>query len=216
MNTDTRSAGYAKRLHAFDSGWRRVLDVQRPYRWNIRRLGLGFTLDVGCGVGRNLLHLGGRGAGVGIDHAAATVELARGRGLEVFTPADFQTSGYAQPGRFDSLLLAHVVEHMRFDEARALVEQHLPFVRPGGQVVFIVPQQAGFRSDATHVEFFGADKLGKLAVACGLEPGRGFSFPFPALAGHLFPHNETILLARTSVARTSAGTPPGSAPRVAT
>ena len=29
------------------AGWKRLLNVQAPYRWNVRRLDLGFTLDVG-------------------------------------------------------------------------------------------------------------------------------------------------------------------------
>jgi DNA primase len=40
----------AKRLRAGDPvWWKQLLDVQRPYRWHIRRLELGFVLDVGCG-----------------------------------------------------------------------------------------------------------------------------------------------------------------------
>jgi SAM-dependent methyltransferase len=195
MAGDTRTSSYANRLQAFDRGWRRWLDVQRPYRWNIRRLGLGFTLDVGCGVGRNLLHLGGRSAGVGIDHSPPIVELARARGLEVFTPEQFAASPFARPGRFDSLLLAHVIEHMHFDQARALIETHLPYLRAGGKLVMLVPQEAGFRSDPTHVEYFRAQDLTRLAGACGLTPIRTFSFPFPAIVGKAFPHNETIMLA---------------------
>ena len=196
MDGDTRSSAYAERLEGYDKGWKRLLDVQRPYRWNIRRLGLGFVLDVGCGVGRNLLHLGGRGAGVGVDHAAPTVERARARGLEVYTPEGFKASDHARPGRFDSLLSSHVVEHMKFDQALALIGEYLPFVRVGGKVVLIVPQEAGFRSDPTHVERFTAAALERLAHVLGLTPERSFSFPLPAIAGKVFPHNETILVAR--------------------
>ena len=190
---DTRDAAYAERLESFDQGWRRLLDVQRPYRWNIRRLGLGFVLDVGCGVGRNLKHLG-PGAGVGVDHSEASVALARGRGLQAFTPADFRRSPFARPGRFDSLLVAHVLEHMPFVQAVDLVKEYLPFVRPGGRAVFIVPQQAGYRTDPTHVEYFDAAKLAAVAQGCGLSPQRSFSFPFPSVAGRVFPYNETILV----------------------
>ena len=53
---------YADRLQTLEQArWKQLLDVQAPYRWNIRRLGLGRTLDVGCGLGRNLAHLGGAG-----------------------------------------------------------------------------------------------------------------------------------------------------------
>ncbi|HEX3694490.1 MAG TPA: class I SAM-dependent methyltransferase [Polyangia bacterium] len=190
---DTRDVSYAERLEGFDRGWRRLLDVQRPYRWHIRRLDLGFVLDLGCGVGRNLSHLNGNG--VGVDHSAATVERARARGLQAFTPEEFHSSNFAQSHRFDALLVAHVVEHMTFSEAAALVTEYLPLVRPGGRVVFIVPQRAGFRSDPTHVEFFDESALRRLAHTVGLEVSRCYSFPFIAWAGGLFPYNETVLIA---------------------
>jgi len=190
---DTRSAAYAERLAGSGRGWRRLLDVQRPYRWNVRRLRLGFVLDLGCGVGRNLEHLGGQG--VGVDHSAESVARARARGLAAFTPDEFAASEHARPGRFDGLLVAHVVEHMTFPEAAALVRGYLPYVRPGGRVVFIVPQPAGFRSDATHVEPFDASKLRRLVTDLGLSFERCYSFPFPSFAGTVFPHNETVLVA---------------------
>src|SRR3954470_22543342 len=108
---DTRGAAYTDRLNRLESvWWKRLLDVQRPYRWNLQRLQLGFTLDVGCGVGRNLINLDGNG--VGVDHNESSVAEARSRGLVALTPGEFATSEFARPQRFDSLLLAHVVEHM--------------------------------------------------------------------------------------------------------
>jgi SAM-dependent methyltransferase len=193
MSNDTRDTAYAERLQGFDRGWRRLFDVQRPYRWNIRRLELGAVLDLGCGVGRNLMHLGG--SGVGVDHSAPSVAHARARGLEAFTPEEFRASAFAQPHRFDSLLAAHVIEHMTFAEAEALVAEYLPFIRPGGRAVFIVPQPAGFRSDPTHVFFFGEPELRRLAERLGLTLRRCYSFPFPQPAGRIFPHNETVMVA---------------------
>src|SRR6266508_3208086 len=70
--------------------WKRLLDVQAPYRWNIRRLSPGFTLDIGCGIGRNLLHLNGQG--IGIDHNVQSIELVRKQGLMASTPEEFQVS----------------------------------------------------------------------------------------------------------------------------
>jgi SAM-dependent methyltransferase len=193
MNTDTRDAAYSERLQGYDRGWRRLLDAQRPYRWHVRRLELGFVLDLGCGVGRNLAHLGGNG--VGVDHSATAVAHARARGLEAFTPEGFRGSSFARPGRFDGLLVAHVVEHMTAPQATALVAEFLPFVRAHGRVVFIVPQRAGFRSDATHVQFFDEAALRQLARDLGLEALRAYSFPFPRAVGAVFPHNETVLIA---------------------
>jgi 2-polyprenyl-3-methyl-5-hydroxy-6-metoxy-1,4-benzoquinol methylase len=192
---DTRSDAYTRRLETLgDAGWKRFVDVQAPYRWNIRRLKLGRTLDVGCGVGRNLLHLGGDS--VGVDHNAESVGVANARGCAAVTTEAFATSQYAQPDKFDSLLVAHVVEHMPLAEAAELLAYYLPFVRPGGNVVLIAPQEAGFRSDETHVEFMDFDKLAAIFERAGVESERSYSFPFPRFVGRLFVHNEFVAVGR--------------------
>jgi SAM-dependent methyltransferase len=192
----TASPAYAERLRALEGqAWKRWLHVQAPYRWNLRRLRPGFTLDVGCGIGRNLDHLDGHG--VGIDHNAAAVAQARARGFEAYVPAEFEASPYAMPGRFDSLLVAHVLEHMTEPEAVALVEAHLRYVRPGGQVILITPQEAGQRSDPTHVTLLDAGAMRRLAAAAGVVAVRTSSFPLPRPAGRVFVHNETVTVGRT-------------------
>ena len=121
---DTRSDAYTRRLETLaDAGWKRFFDVQAPYRWNIRRLDLGFTLDVGCGIGRNLLHLGGHG--VGIDHNADSIEVAKQRGCTALTSDTFDDSEHARADHFDSLLLSHVVEHTLSSEASDLGTHYL-------------------------------------------------------------------------------------------
>lgn len=191
----TQKEAYAERLQGLESiWWKRLLDVQRPYRRHLQGLSLGFVLDIGCGLGRNLGHLGGNG--VGLDHNAASVAAARARGLQAFLPDEFRASAFAQPGRFDAILLAHVAEHMRFAEAQALLADHLGFLRAGGRVVLITPQEMGFRSDPTHVEFFDLDAMARLAQALGLQVDKRYSFPFPRMAGRFFKHNEFVLLAR--------------------
>jgi uncharacterized protein (TIRG00374 family) len=192
----TEEPSYAARLVEIEGvWWKRLLDVQRPYRRHLRRLRLGFALDLGCGIGRNLAGLG-PGAGVGVDHNARAVEIARRRGLLAFTPDDFLASPYAVPGRFDSLLLSHVLEHMEPREADALLRTYLGFLRPGGRVVMIAPQEAGFRSDPTHVTFLDFACLERLARGVGLEPVARYSFPFPRPAGRLFRYNEFVAIAR--------------------
>lgn len=190
---DTSSPEYARYLAA-QPAWKRWLDVQAPYRWNLRRLALGFTLDVGCGTGRNLAHLAGQA--VGIDPNAHAVAAARARGLVAFTPAEFRASEFARPARFEALLVAHVLEHLEPRAAHALVAEHLAFVRPGGRLVLITPQERGFAADATHLAFVGFEELEALCAGLELEVERRYSFPFPRFAGRFFAHNEFVLVAR--------------------
>ncbi|MCA1811975.1 MAG: class I SAM-dependent methyltransferase [Halobacteriales archaeon] len=191
----TQAPAYTERLERLSGArWKRWLDVQAPYRWNLRRLRLGRTLEIGCGVGRCLAHLAGQA--VGVDHNAGSVAVARRRGLEAFTPEEFLASPHAQPGGFDALLLSHVVEHMGETEALELVRRYLPFLRPGGKVALITPQERGHASDATHVRFVDLAGLERLAAALGLEVVRRASFPLTRAFGRLFTHNEFVLVAR--------------------
>jgi 2-polyprenyl-3-methyl-5-hydroxy-6-metoxy-1,4-benzoquinol methylase len=189
----TSREDYADRLLRLETkGWKRVLDVQRPYRWNLQRQQLGRTLDVGCGIGRNLAALSADS--LGVDHNAQSIALARQRGYHAVTVAEF-TADPPAPGSFDSMLLAHVVEHMTVAEAEQLIRSYLPYVRPGGRVMLICPQRRGFATDATHVEFFDLPALRALARSLGLVVTREYSFPLPELAGGIFAYNEYCLIA---------------------
>ena len=185
-------AAYTERLKG--ARWKRVLNTQAPYRWNLRRLDLGYVLDVGCGIGRNLAHLDGNG--VGVDLSPTSIAEARARGFTAYTAEEFPTCPDAQPERYDSLLFAHVLEHMTHAEASDLVGSHLPYLRPGGQVVIIVPQPAGYASDPTHVEFVDRAAIKEIETTHGLESVRLYSFPFPPAVGKTFLHNETIAVSR--------------------
>lgn len=190
----TQTADYAFRLARLQgAGLRRWIDVQAPYRYHLRRLALGFTLDIGAGIGRNLLHLGKEG--VGVDHNEEGVRQMKERGLVAYTPAGFSESPYARAGRFDSLLLAHVIEHMTIEEAKSLIAHYLPFLKKGGQVVLITPQPAGFRSDPTHTTFIDGAASAELLKGQGLAIRKNYSFPFPRWVGHFFPHNEFVVVA---------------------
>ncbi|MDX6301564.1 MAG: hypothetical protein QOF53_2778 [Nocardioidaceae bacterium] len=190
----TESHEYANRLTTLESAWwKRLLHVQAPYRWNLRRQGLGVTLDVGCGVGRNLASLDP--GSVGVDHNAESVRIARSRGHLAFTVDQFLASEHARPDFYDAILLAHVVEHMPADAATELLNLYLPFLRPGGKVLLICPQESGFASDDTHVTFTTGVDLMRLASDVGLAPDQWRSFPLPRWAGRAFRYNEFNVLA---------------------
>jgi hypothetical protein len=69
-------------------------------------------------------------------------------------------------------------------------------VRAGGKVVFICPQERGWRTDPTHVRFVDFDDLEETCRLAALQVDRRYSFPFPRWAGRVFPYNEFVLVAR--------------------
>src|SRR5262245_15829440 len=193
VQSSTQDPWYTRRLLSLQGvWWKRIIDVQAPYRWNLQRLKLGFTLEIGCGIGRNLLHLAGKG--IGVDHNPDTVAVARARGLRAFTPADFAASEYFCENSFDSLLFAHLLEHLTEADSSAIVRDHLWLLKPGGRIVMITPQEKGFSSDPTHLTFVDFQKLGQLAEALHLIPVAQYSFPFPRIFGRFFTHNEFVFV----------------------
>jgi SAM-dependent methyltransferase len=214
----TASPSYTRRLARLEtSGIKRLLPTQAPYRWNLRRLKLGRVIEVGCGLGRNLMNCDP--GSVGVDHNPHSVAGCRERGLVAYTPEELTAasdvepasgsgsnlaSGTASdlssdygPGSFDSLLCAHVLEHMDEATAASLLGQYLPLVKPGGSVVLITPQEVGYRSDETHVRWVGFEELRGHADQLGIAVRRSYSFPFPRPVGRVFPYNEFVLVGTT-------------------
>lgn len=192
---DTSDPAYAERLVRVQGRWwKRMLPVQLPYVINLKRQRLGRTLDVGCGIGRNLQHLAP--ASVGVDHNVSAVQMARARGLDAYTVDEFEATAKRFEGSFDSLLIAHVLEHMGSEQAEALVGSYLPYLRRGGSVFVICPQEAGFASDTTHVWFADAAALKNLLVSHGLTDVTDYSFPLPRAFGRRFTYNEFCVRAR--------------------
>jgi len=190
----TKDEDYTKRLLDRSVWWKRVLDVQRLYRIHLQRLSLGSVLEIGCGIGRNLINLGKATRNIGIDHNPNSVAVAVSRGLVAFTPEQFLSSHYAQPSRFDSLLLSHVAEHMRRDEIVSLLNEYLVYLRPGARVVIITPQEAGHRSDPTHAEFMDFEMLSGIMQDAGLIELTHYSFPLARLFGKIFKYNEFVVI----------------------
>lgn len=193
---DTSDRSYTARLASLEGArWKRVLDVQAPYRWNLRRLlGDRVTLDVGCGIGRNLQHL--PAGSVGVDHNESSVELCRARGLVAYDSPTFWATPEVTSSRFAGLLAAHLVEHLPRAQATEVLAPYVDLLSPGARVVLICPQERGYRSDATHVTFFDEDGLADLCGELGLAVERSYSFPFPRTVGRRFTYNEFVVAAR--------------------
>jgi 2-polyprenyl-3-methyl-5-hydroxy-6-metoxy-1,4-benzoquinol methylase len=142
----------------------------------------------GCGIGRNLQHL--EAGSVGVDHNTTAVRTARSQGLDARTVAELEEAAAGLRGTFDSLLVAHVLEHMSETEAEALLRSYLPYLKPGGKVFVVCPQERGFASDPTHVWFADARALSRLLATVGLRDVSDFSFPLPRRFGTWFTYNE--------------------------
>ena len=172
--------------------WRRWFSLQAPFRWHLRSLDLGYTLDVGCGDGQELMHLDGHG--VGIEHDPALLARARQRGCLVLSPQDFLASSFAREGTFDSLLIHHILERIPLSEARDLIGDYLPSLRPGGKLLMISRQEAGHASEKDNVEFMTFARLRDLYTQLEMTCERTYSFPLPRFAGRFFRHNEFVAI----------------------
>ena len=183
----TIGAEYTRRLtERRGSAWKRF--VPDPYRWNIRRTCSGRTLDIGCGVGRCLAFLDGNG--VGVDHNPTSIAECRRRGLEAYTPEEFAAS---DRGRFHTLLVSHVLEHMDEDSAVSLLRPYLASLVDRGRVIVVTPQEAGQRSDPTHVRMVGVADIEAVFARLDIERDSARSYPFPRFVGRFFIHNETVV-----------------------
>ena len=133
------------------------------------------------------------------------VRAAKARGLTAFTPGEFRRSAeYNRPGRFDAILLAHVAEHMTEDQVVVLLQEYEALLRPGGKLILISPQEAGFRSDRTHVQLMDFARLARISRRLGCELEQSFSFPFPRWVGRLFTYNEFVVVGRKAATASSA------------
>ncbi|MTD14104.1 methyltransferase domain-containing protein [Nakamurella sp. YIM 132087] len=186
----TAGEDYAERLNKLQGKWwKKLLPVQAPYHWNMRRRLGGRTLDVGCGNGRNLAALGP--GSVGVDHNPHLVQDCRALGLRAYTTEEFFADPVlSAPRNYDSLLAAHLIEHLEVEQAREVLGSYLPLVRPGGRILFVTPQERGYASDPTHLVFTDFTALAAISDDLGLRTVKQYSFPFPRRLGKAFIYNE--------------------------
>jgi len=193
---DTKGKDYSERLANLEGkSWKRILNVQAPYRWNLSRLQMGRTLDVGCGIGRNLVNLKNS---VGVDHNLDSILIARSKGLSAYSTDEWKSSPDAVHESFDSILLAHVLEHLSESDADQVITSYLPYLKQGGNLVLICPQEKGFPTDPTHIRWVDDAELRKTGIRLGFTEVKNYSFPLPRFAGKLFTYNEFVYVGRRS------------------
>ena len=199
MENNTNSFAYFEELRRnTESPLRRVLPVQLPYQLNLRRLVHGKTLEVGSGLGRNLRTL--PPGSVGLDHNQYSVAYCQRLGLDarLLTEPPGNRLPLGADESFDTLLLAHVLEHVEWDQQLSLIQTFLPFLNSQGHLVLITPQEKGHAATSSHISWTDTTRL--LELIFGLNRSvarvRSFSFPFHRIAGRWFTHNEFIVCAQ--------------------
>jgi hypothetical protein len=183
---------YTERLLRLQSqSWKQKLGFANPYAVHLRRVAAGATLEVGCGIGRVLNFAPDRM--VGVDLNAESVRVCRQRGLQAYLPDEFMQRFDGQRP-FQTMILSHVVEHMSLQDAIDLVQAYLPYLQDDARLVLIAPQERGFASDPTHVEFMDFPKLAQICAGAGFKVAKSYSFPFVRALGTNFIYNEFVTI----------------------
>ncbi|MFF2811457.1 class I SAM-dependent methyltransferase [Streptomyces sp. NPDC058000] len=173
-------------------GLARLLPARPPFARQLRRIGPGRVLEIGCGDGETLAACAP--GSVGIDHDPRSVAHCRTRGLTAYTADAFLAGPHARPGAFDALITAHVLEHLDDQQVEDLLHAYVPYVRPGGGVLLITAQEAGHRAGPEPVRFTDFTLLRAFAEAAGLAVRRTYSHPLPRTAGRVLRANSFVLV----------------------
>ncbi|TFW35098.1 class I SAM-dependent methyltransferase, partial [Massilia horti] len=108
------------------------------------------ALDVGCGRGEWLELAAESGfAASGVDLDDAMLAACRARGLEVQTADALATLRAMDDASLALLSAFHVVEHMPFDDVRALLAEALRVLQPGGLLILETPNPENLVVGAT-------------------------------------------------------------------
>jgi hypothetical protein len=128
--------------------------VKGFYLTNILQEVTGATIDFGCGAGQLLARLPEDSLGLEVN--PFLVEALQNAGLNV-QQYDFEEDQLSlrclQVSRYQTLVMAHVLEHMA--DAANFLRVLLASCRRLGisRVILILPTEKGFRSDSTHKTF---------------------------------------------------------------
>ena len=193
LSRETSSDKYAQRLIDLqERNWKKKLSFLNPYRYHISKVCHGNVLEVGCGIGRVLEFIPNRS--VGVDHNKKSISEAKAKGLNAYHSQDFLDGDLFEYESFDTLLFSHVLEHMSMEEAKDILSMYLPYLKNGGRVVLITPQEKGQKSDETHVTYMSQERLSTLALSVHLVKTSGYSFPFPSFFSSYFIYNEHVFI----------------------
>lgn len=138
------------------------------------------VIDVATGRGIFLQQLQDRGIQAhGVDRSADSIASCSARGVRNVVQAD--AIGYlkSNPGHFDGLFCAHLVEHLDLAELEELLRAAATALTSGGIAVFVTPNTEDivtmshvFWLDLTHVRPYPVALLARLCIAAGFTDVR--------------------------------------------
>jgi trans-aconitate methyltransferase len=134
--------------------------VRRVYLSKAQSYVTGPTLDLGCGIGELLSRLPAGSKGLEYNRDTVAHCVARGLDVEWYDGfADDWSLSAVEEGRFISMVISHVLEHLR--EPMTILRKVLGAAEHRGvtRVLVIVPGKAGYASDRTHVTFVDREML---------------------------------------------------------
>ena len=126
-------------------------------------------LDLGCGHGRLLRTLAGRGHNVtGVEENEAIVAQNQAAGLPCITSAEFARSDTI----FDVIVMSHLIEHFAPELLVEFMDRHLDRLRPGGALIIATPLESPyFHDDLDHVRPYPPASI-QMAFSPGVQQTR--------------------------------------------
>jgi 2-polyprenyl-3-methyl-5-hydroxy-6-metoxy-1,4-benzoquinol methylase len=152
--------------------------VEREHRRLLPYLaGARNVLDVGCGRGVFLRLL--REAGIepaGVDIYAECVQQCQALGIAHVVQADALAYLRTLCEAFDGIVCSHIIEHLPYEDALALLRAAFTALRPGGRLIIVTPNPRdisvigqSFWLDPTHVRPY------PLALLAAMLRAEGFA-----------------------------------------
>lgn len=168
------------------------------YLRSVLSLVRGPTIDYGCGAGQLLVRLPLGSLGLEVNPHLIVAHAGAGLSVLQWQASDegFDLQGLP-PGRFKSLVISHVLEHLP-DPAAALRRLLQACSRIGVErVIAVVPGAKGYASDPTHRTFvdsrYVADQGWTQIAGYSLALQRFFPLPWEG-GGKLYIYNEMQLV----------------------
>jgi SAM-dependent methyltransferase len=138
----SRQRAYFREAEEAKYRWQTRAPIFAATEWNLvsAAQGDGRLLEVGCGEGGNLFHLGPRpGLTVGLDYSHAKLGFAVGAlPWARFVGADALSLPF-RSGAFDRVFCRDVLHHLPEGRRREAVAELFRVCRPGGDIVLIEP-----------------------------------------------------------------------------